>query len=236
MSVSPNSLAIQRRLQKAEHYNRWIYEAIRADLGRRILDVGCAVGNVTRRLLESDPELVIGLDADPAALAELERSCGGNRVLRTHCLDVTSAELTALTAERLDTITCLNFLEHIEDDRGLLRSFWQLLEPGGRLILLVPAFPWLYGSMDAADHHLRRYRRHELELAITAAGFSLRRTAYMNMLGVAGWYLNGVVLRRRLLPARQLGLFDRLVPLLRKLEGAIGPPFGQSIIAVAERP
>ena len=211
MSLNESSLQIQRRLEGAQRYNRWIYEAIREDLGRRILDIGCSIGNITKLFLEANPDLVIGVDLDPRAVAELNRVMGPSSRLQAVCMDVTRDDLDTFARQGIDTITCLNVLEHIEDDVGLLEMFSRLLGKEGRVVLLVPAFPWLYGTMDATDHHFRRYLRRELESKVSSAGFAVRRSGYMNMLGILGWYVNGRVLRRKIIPSTQLGMFDRLV-------------------------
>ena len=67
--------------------------------------------------------------------------------------------------ERIDTIVCLNVLEHIEDDRATLADFSRVLPPGGHLALLVPAMPALYGTLDEHLHHFRRYDREPLRTA-----------------------------------------------------------------------
>ena len=136
--------------------------------------------------------------------------------------------------ERLDTVVCLNVLEHIEDDRVTLRRLHDALVPGGRLVLLVPAHQWLYGAIDRAIDHYRRYERAGLVSRIEEAGFRVEHTAFFNRLGVLGWYVNSVLLRRTRVPGFQLRLQNLLVPLLRA-ESALPLPFGMSLIAVARR-
>jgi hypothetical protein len=110
-----------------------------------------------------------------------------------------------------------------------------LLVPGGRLLLFVPAFPALWGTLDVADHHCRRYGRSELATKVGEAGFSVERLAFTNPLGILGWALNGKLLKRQVVSAGQLRLYDRLVPALSRLERVVRPPFGLSLVAVAAK-
>ncbi|MGH2518950.1 MAG: class I SAM-dependent methyltransferase, partial [Chloroflexota bacterium] len=148
---------------------------------------------------------------------------------------IPSDAFLALDRFGFDSITCLNVLEHVQDDAAALRQMHHVLAPGGRLFLLVPANPWLYGSMDAADQHCRRYTRRGLAQAVAGAGFTVRSVRFMNALGVAGWFVNGRILRRALIPSAQAGLFDRCVPFIERLEAAHPPPVGQSLVLVADR-
>ena len=135
----------------------------------------------------------------------------------------------------IDTIVCLNVLEHIEDDAGTLRDFARVLPSGGHLALLVPALPALYGSLDEALRHYRRYEKDALRRLVAEAGFAVEKVRYLNRPGVFGWWLNSRVFRRRVLPRQQLGAFRWLMPLLRAEEDA-EPSFGMSLLVLARKP
>ncbi len=134
----------------------------------------------------------------------------------------------------LDSIVCLNVLEHIEDDAGALANARQILAPsGGRLVLLVPAHPGLYGPLDRKVGHLRRYTRAGLERALRAAGFRVETLRWFNASGMPGWWLNSRLLGRDRLPAIQVSAFDVISRIALPLERWIGPPTGLSLFAVA---
>lgn len=229
------SVEIQLRLSNAKNYNDWIFSMLHPHLGQRILEAGCSIGNFTSRFL--DRQRVVSVDILPEALLHLKKTIGNTPNVRTLCMNLESDGLRDLTGEKLDTVVCLNVLEHIRDDLRLLKKFWALLEPGGKLLLFVPALPALYGSMDSADGHFRRYEKRGLSALIQEADFQLVSCRYVNVLGVAGWFFNGRVLKRRLLPSKQLVLFDRLlVPLTRWSESFWNPPLGQSLFVVASKP
>jgi SAM-dependent methyltransferase len=134
----------------------------------------------------------------------------------------------------VDTVVCLNVLEHIEDDVATLADLYAVLPAGGRLVLIVPALARLYGTLDVHLHHFRRYEKAELEEKVRNAGFALEDCRFLNRPGILGWYLNGKILRRRVLPSGQLAAFRLLLPLLKR-EEANPPPVGMSLLAIARK-
>jgi SAM-dependent methyltransferase len=142
-------------------------------------------------------------------------------------------EARANVAGAYDSVVCLNVLEHVEDDRLAVRNMRDALAPDGRLILLVPAHPGLFCALDEDVGHYRRYSQDQLRQVLDDAGMQVERLFPFNFWGLFGWWLNGVVLRRRRLPGEQLSLFGRLSPLLILAERLLRPPVGLSFIAVA---
>jgi hypothetical protein len=104
------------------------------------------------------------------------------------------------------------------------------------LLLLLPAEKYLYGTLDVALGHYRRYEPAELRELVRATGYQIERLRYMNLPGILGWFLNGRVLRRQLLPRPQLALFNLLGPVFEAVEGVVPPPRGQSLLAICRKP
>ena len=101
--------------------------------------------------------------------------------------------------------------------------------------MLVPAHQALYSAMDKNLEHFRRYDLAPLRRMVEELGFRVVEERHLNMLGAVGWFVNGRVLRRQLLPSRQLRIFDFVIKLLA-LEKYVRPRFGLSILLVAEKP
>jgi SAM-dependent methyltransferase len=222
------------RMAGLEAYNRWLHDRFDAYLGRRILEVGSGIGNQTRYF--ADRERVIASDIDPyyvRTLTERFRDKPGVRVASFR-FPLDDAQRADLVAERIDTIVCLNVLEHIEDDRSTLQDFAAVLPAGGHLALLVPSMPSLYGTLDVNLQHFRRYDRAPLAALLDACGFDVETLRYMNRLAVFGWWLSSRVLKRRVLPREQLSVFKLIMPLLR-FEEKHPPSFGLSLLALAKR-
>ncbi len=219
----------------AVNYHRWTYDVARPFLGRRVLEVGGGLGSFTHMLL--DRERVVTIDYDPDCTAELRQRFADQRHVNVLDADILDPSLPAtLQGERLDTAVCMNVLEHIEDDRAALRGICESLQPGGRLILLVPAHPQLYGTLDEVVGHFRRYTRAEGREKMRAAGFTPLRCHYFNSVGAAGRYVIGRVRKQQETGQSQVRFYDRyVVPLLSRAERVVAPPFGQSLIVVGRK-
>lgn len=213
-------------------YNTWMWEQIAPGVSGRVLEVGSGTGTMSA-FMRGAPRLAL-TDIEPASLADLRARFGVDAGVTVDHWDLNQAPPASLAVERFDAIVCLNVLEHIEDDAGALDRLYGLLAPGGKLALLVPAHQTLYNGFDRGVQHFRRYDKAGLRAKLAAAGFTVPRLWYFNMLGALGWYVNGNLLGKTLLPAGQLKLIDRLVPIL-KLESRLPRPFGLSVIALATR-
>ncbi|MGI8825551.1 MAG: class I SAM-dependent methyltransferase [Chloroflexota bacterium] len=232
-ATSPVSLEIQSRLANAENYNRWIFSQIAPYVGRRILDVGCAIGNITQFYV--DREIVVGLDVMEEELAVARRRFAGKN-FEAHLMDVSSDALGQFRDRSLDTVVCLNVLEHVEDDVHALRNMARTVLPGGRLCLLVPVNKWLFGPMDSVDHHYRRYTRREMNAKLAEAGLEVEHQNYFNMLGIAAWFFNNRILKKSLATPVEYSLYDTLVPVLQAIERAMPPPAGLSLVSICRAP
>ncbi len=223
-----------RRMARLAPYNAWLHDRFDAFLGSRILEVGSGVGNQTRFFVER--ERVVASDIESHYVRELKARFGTRSNVRVASFrfPLSDGDRADLAAERVDTIVCLNVLEHIEDDRGTLADFARVLPPGGRLVLVVPAMKALYGSLDVYLRHYRRYDREELRSLVASSGFAVDSVRYLNRPGVLGWWLNSRVLKRKVLPKGQLAAFKLLLPLLR-LEEKADPSFGMSLLLLAKR-
>jgi glycosyltransferase involved in cell wall biosynthesis len=221
------------RMGKLSHYNDWIWQSIAPYVGNRVLEVGAGIGNMTRVLYGRD--LIVATDLELPYLHILRNRFARNPTIEVARLDLNSDDCLALKHHEFDTVVCLNVLEHIEDHEGALQRLYEVLMPGGRLALFVPADQKLFGTMDTQVGHFRRYSREELQRLIEAAGFVIDKITYQNIVGRFGWWLNGRVLKRAHLPGGQSRLFDLVVPILRRLEPK-NPSRGLSLIAVARKP
>jgi SAM-dependent methyltransferase len=222
--------ATLERIATASRYNRWMFDRLRPWVGRRVLEIGAGIGNMSAFLV--DRERVVLTDSEPYYLARLRERFAGRPQIAVAELRLPAVD-PRLSDERFDTVIGLNVLEHIEDDAAALGALHGLLEPGGRLVLLVPSLRALYGTLDEALGHFRRYTPAELCGKLAAAGFRVRHLEYFNLGGILGWWLTGRVLRRRVISPEALRSYDLLVPLFR-LERWLPWRIGQSLIAIAE--
>jgi 2-polyprenyl-3-methyl-5-hydroxy-6-metoxy-1,4-benzoquinol methylase len=225
--------ATLNQLSEINRYNYWIYEQFATCLGQRILEVGSGTGNITQFLLAHQRE-VVATDVLPKYRQELQTRFADQANFQVQSFDLDRAVPAEFSAQPFDSVVCLNVLEHIEDDLFALQQMSKALKPGGRLALLVPAHQFLYGAFDEAVGHFRRYDKKTLQARLLSAGYTIHSLKYFNLAATLPWYLNGRLLRRAYLPNEQVSLANKLVPLL-KLEKLLGPPFGISLIAIAQK-
>jgi SAM-dependent methyltransferase len=171
---------------------------------------------------------------EPKYISFLKNTFGKYKKFMIERLYVPGEEIERYRSYHIDSVICFNVLEHIERDEKALKNIYDLLEPGGRFLLLVPCHPWLYGSLDQHLGHRRRYRRRELRNTLEAIGFRVIYLKYFNRIGILGWFLNSKILRRKRLSSFQLRINNLFVPLF-KLEKFFPLPFGTSLLAVGEK-
>ena len=143
--------------------------------------------------------------------------------------------MAELESQRFDTVVAINVLEHLRDDVGALRSLEGLLEPDGILALLVPAHSWLYGPYDRADGHYRRYSKASLRSALLKTRFRPVKMHYLNAPGAMVWWVRYRLLRRSTLGRSQFGGMNAILPVVKRIERLVPPPFGLSLVAVCRR-
>jgi SAM-dependent methyltransferase len=235
-SPSESHLDFYRRWHRlSAPYIAWQFEQFRPFLGRRVADIGCGLGNFTHLLLDRD--LVLGVDQDEELLAELRRE-NPSPVVQTLSEDILAPGLaTALREQAVDTVLCVNVLEHLPDDHAAVRNLLDGLPVGGHLCVLVPAMPVLFGTLDTLDGHYRRYTKPLLaKLFLEYLGrLKMERLYYFNAAGVLGWFLKGRILKQKTHTNDNYHLMNLLIPLVRPTERMLTPPFGMSLVAIATK-
>jgi SAM-dependent methyltransferase len=224
--------ATLRRMSNAGHYNRWIADLLCPYLGQGIVEVGCGIGNMTPYFLGARKVVAFDLlDESAQMVRHMYKEYPNLKVLQG---DICAPDIVErIGPQSADTVVSINMLEHVREDRRALANMRRLLEPGGHLLLFVPAGEYLYGSLDRALGHYRRYGRTDLQAKVEGAGFRVVKLHFVNAPGILGWWLNSRLLRRRLLPKGQLRAFNGVARLVARIERRWIPPFGQSLLCVA---
>lgn len=217
-----------------EEVDRWLYEEIRPYLGRRVLEIGCGLGNFARFL--TDRDLYVGIETSPESVDQVNHTFAGQPQMSAYVADATSPGFVSdFRHFAFDTVFSLNVFEHIEDHRAALRHAVELLQPGGNLILVVPAHGWLYGSIDRAIGHYRRYDKGQASTLFQDAGLVPIAFKYINALGALGWFVNGRLRKQETPPTGQLRLLNVIIPLVKAVERIVPMPFGISLLAVGQK-
>jgi SAM-dependent methyltransferase len=214
--------------------DQWLYEEIEPYLGQRILEIGCGLGNFAHHL--TDRNLYLGTETSVDSIEHVSRVFADHANMLFAVADATAPGFVDFGRLSIDTIFSLNVFEHIEDHETALRNAANVLQPGGRLILVVPAHMALYGSIDRAIGHYRRYDKNMAADLFRQAGLTLVKQKYINALGGLGWLANSRLRKEDTPPSGQLRLFNAVVPVLKAVERTVPAPFGISLLTVGQRP
>jgi len=220
-------------LSEADQFTRWMANTILPYLGPDVMELGAGMGNLTR-LLARRRHRYVATDIDREHLGRLRSRLQHRPNLSTAVCDAMNRKDCEEFAGQMDSIVCLNVLEHIEDDLAALRNVHYMLRPGGRAIILVPQGSAIYGTLDQALGHFRRYSKEELVARMEASGLRLEELIEFNRITYPAWYVNGRILRKRTFSRFQLSVFDWLVPLWRRIDRWLPWP-ATSIIAIGLR-
>lgn len=219
---------------EAPNYHDWIWGRVKSFCGDRILEIGAGLGIFTRKIQEGR-KLVIASDVDRGFLSLLKNHSFGDNVKILE-FNAESGNGDLFEQDHLDTILCINVLEHIEDDMKALNNFFKILEPSGRLILFVPAFPKAYGTIDRLDGHFRRYSKKDLTDKLERAEFKIKKMQYFNSVGLVGWFLVNRIFKSKGNSGWSVKFYDRfIVPILAFVEARLTIPFGQSLLVICEK-
>lgn len=229
------NLEDQQRMSPARNYFAWQNRLVKREIGARVIEVGCGIGNFTETIL--DREAVLGVDVDAGCVTRFRRRFQGCPNLGARVCDAASDEFRTLSDFRADSCVALNVLEHIEDDHAALGRMARVVRPGGSVVVLVPAFSWLYGPIDRNLGHFRRYDRQAIYALAESLNLRIAKLSFVNLIGFFGWWINARVLKLQAQSENQIAAFDRwVVPPMSRIEELIPPPLGQSLLAVLRVP
>jgi SAM-dependent methyltransferase len=216
---------------EAIRWKRYWSSQIAAAVRGAVLEVGAGLGSNTCLLLRPGVQTWVCLEPD-ILLAERLASSVRTRALERPC-HVIAGTLAALAADAIfDAVLYLDVLEHIADDRAEVSRAVRHLRPGGALVVLAPAHPWLFNAFDEAVGHYRRYTKTSLA-DIVPPTLVTEKLIYLDCAGLCASLGNRLVLSRAKPSVSQLAFWDRvLVPCSRHLDRVIGFRLGKSVLGV----
>jgi SAM-dependent methyltransferase len=213
-------------MRHAQRYNRYLLQTIQQyATGTAVLDFGAGAGTFALPMSRSHDQLVC-VEPDEKLATQL-----------TDMGLTTKTDLTDIPPHSLDFIYSLNVLEHIEDDRLVLKQLHQKLKSGGHLFLYVPAFELLYSAMDKKVGHYRRYRRGDLIQRLEEIGFDVMTSRYADSLGflaTLGYKIFGN--NTGVVSATAVASYDRFVfPFSRMIDRLTDRFIGKNVMILAKK-
>jgi SAM-dependent methyltransferase len=191
----------------------------------KALDLGCGPGYVLQVLLD------LGFDAVGSDI----HTHGAPKNLE-HKIIRAKAEKLPFKNGTFDLVICGDVLEHIKNDTAAIREICRVLKKGGIALIMVPAFPLLYGPHDLSLGHYRRYSKKDLSNKFSAENFKVSMLFFTNSLPFLPYFLTQKVFKfdvsRKKIPTKP---YLPLVKLLTGIESSLRLPFGLTLVLVTEK-
>jgi len=182
-----------------------------------------------------------------AGKGEFISKLSGQKYIQTYCIEIDDDYFNQLSkdhkvfktigeiGEAVDFIYTIDTLEHIENDCAILKSMFNILKPGGKLLIYVPARPELYSIFDKNIGHIRRYKKAELKNKIRNAGFVIDDIRYSDFLGYFAGLYNKMTSSGKLNP-EMVSIYDTfLIPVTKTIEKIVKPFIGKNVIAFCHK-
>lgn len=235
--MDPRTLEIQNVISSSGNYNLWVYDNIKNYLEGDVLDLGSGIGNVQIFFTKNKNIKKIFLsDIAPDMIDSLNmRFSGFHNCAVIRCDMEENNFARHLPFNRVDTVSAINVLEHVNNDVLALQNIYTILKDDGRAVLVTPALTLIHGTLDEISGHYRRYTKKSLNVKIKAAGFIIKKQYYFNFFGIFTWFLAGKVLKQRSFDKNACGILDKCVPALEIMEKIIIPPAGQTLVTICQK-
>jgi SAM-dependent methyltransferase len=234
----PEGLATLDAIARADNFNSWMFSELRPYLTDQVLEIGSGIGNISEYLLSTQQHVTLS-DLNQAYCHTLKLKFKHRPNLKAVIqMDVEAPQFETTYAEYLGQFACIiatNVVEHLKNDRQALQNLYRLLAPGGRLIILVPAYNGLFNRFDRELKHYRRYTRYTLSKLFRKSGLVVEKSSYFNLAGIPGWFIFGSLFKHKLIAPGLMSTYDKLVPVFKKLDQAASGSAGLSVYAVGRK-
>jgi 2-polyprenyl-3-methyl-5-hydroxy-6-metoxy-1,4-benzoquinol methylase len=223
-------------IEKADNFNEWMYQTIKPFVKGRILEIGSGIGNISQFFLTDKYDITLS-DVRDSYCDKLTQKFG-DKGIQVFNIDLVDADFEGKYKNMLgsfDTVFALNVVEHIENDHLALRNINKLLAVDGVVIILVPAYQFLYNGIDKGLEHYRRYTQSMTNATLTQAKFKIIHEQYFNAMGIPAWFISGKLQKNETIPKNQMGLYNKLVPVFKIIDKLVLNKIGLSNIAVGKK-
>ena len=225
-------------IANADKFNKWMYDTIAPACSGNILEIGSGIGNISSYFLQNGSNITLS-DLRENYLNILRDKFKNYQNLKgVITLDLVDNDFENKYKHLIgtfDTVYALNVVEHIEDDKLAIANCRKLLRENGSLVILVPAYQFLYNRFDKELEHFRRYTSNKLNKLFADNNFKITKTQYFNFAGIFGWFLSGKLLNKKTIPGDQMKLYNMLVPIFKIADKIMLRKAGLSVITFGRK-
>lgn len=219
----------------AVNWKRYWASKIDQYLGNSVLEVGAGIGGTTRHFINQKRELWLGLEPDQAMFKNLTQQKEQSNIYPSWCQFLLGTVDDLSADEMFDSIIYIDVLEHIEDDQLELESASRHLNESGYLIVLSPAYQFLFTEFDAAIGHHRRYTRNTLP-RLNHVKLCQIRSFYLDSVGLLTSLANKFILHSPKPSINQIKFWDSyILPFSKIIDPLIRYSAGRSIISIWQK-
>jgi ubiquinone/menaquinone biosynthesis C-methylase UbiE len=221
--------------QHALHWKKYFSQQIKPYIKGNVLEVGAGISATTLLLNDGSAKQWLMLEPDEEMATTLKKKLEAKE-LSSNCQVQTGTIDQLRTSAKFDTIIYIDVLEHIEADTEEIKKAAALLNPSGHIIVLSPAFQFLYSPFDKAIGHHRRYNK-KMFRKITPVELQPVNSIYYDSVGYFAALMNKLLLRKKYPTQKQVLFWDNwMVPVSKITDKLFFHSFGKSIIGVWKKP
>jgi len=217
--------------QHASVWKNYYGDLIRPFLKGRVLEVGAGIGSTTSTLCDGSQKEWLCVEPDPVLFEKLDQKIkSGGLPACCRAMKGTTGDLPAEPV--FDAIIYIDVIEHIEKDAAELEQAYKLLQPGGHLVVLVPAHQYLFNEFDRAIGHYRRYDKPMLKAAAPKA-LKLQKIRYLDSCGLFASLSNKYFLKQQYPTIKQIKFWNSvIVPVSKFTDVVFNYSVGKTLVAI----
>lgn len=225
-------------ITNAANFNRWMFATIEPYCKGNVLEIGSGIGNISAFFLENKHPIFL-TDIRDNYCSTLKTNFKENPYL----LGVENVDLVhpdfdikyAQFIDKFDTVFALNVVEHIENDALAISNAKKLLKKEGHLIILVPAYQFLYNQFDKELFHYKRYVKKEVIKLFNDNSLSIINSFYFNALGIVGWFVSGKISKNKSIPSSQMNFYNKIIVVAKLIDKILFNKIGLSTIVIGKK-
>lgn len=216
--------------QYASNWKKYFSKQISPHIKGDVIEVGAGIGANTEFLFNSKISSWTCLEPDSKLASEIP-SKASNIISK---INIVIGTIESIENAKFDTIIYIDVLEHIKDSRLEIQRAKQRLKINGKLIILVPAYNFLFNEFDKQVGHYRRYNKHLL-LSEVNSTLKCKRLFYLDSFGFFASVANKYFLKKTLPSSSNINFWDKiLIRISKPMDFITFKSFGKSLIGIFE--
>ncbi len=224
---------ILNSMSHANKLNLYFFDQLKQFIGSKNLEIGSGIGNISSNFISDNKNITLS-EINPEYRKFLTLRFNKSEIVNIDLNNKNFAEDYYDLKNNFDLVYAFNVIEHIEDDCLALRIINFLTKKDGHIVILVPAYSFLFNHFDTILGHFRRYKKNQLMKVFPTETVNIK-AYYLNFLGIFAWYLFGNILRRKTINKSNMKLYNLIMPLVKFCDFILMNKIGLSTIVVNKK-